>query len=68
MVDDYYTEHDKFVRDFGGNIDERLEAYQEIANVVNSRLVDGIVHEFNNTFEEYKKFILDVEKSQNKLS
>ncbi len=62
-VEEYFADHNRFLKDFGSDLDARLEAYQTIANVINSRLNDGIVHEFNHTFEEYKKFIYDVEKS-----
>ena len=62
-VDDYYNNHDAFLRDFGTHLDLRLEAYQNIANAINSRLKDGIVHEFNHTFEAYKDFIFDVKES-----
>lgn len=63
MVEDYYDNHDHYLRDFGTQLDTRLEAYQHIANTINSRLKDGIVHEFNHTFEEFKNFIFDVKES-----
>lgn len=62
IVDDYYENHDSFLRDFGTNLEGRIEAYQTISNVINNRLKDGIVHEFNHTFDAYKNFILDVKK------
>ncbi|MCA9353958.1 MAG: bifunctional (p)ppGpp synthetase/guanosine-3',5'-bis(diphosphate) 3'-pyrophosphohydrolase [Candidatus Kaiserbacteria bacterium] len=65
MVEDYYDNHDGFLREFGTNLDSRLEAYQSIANAINSRISDGIVHEFNNTFSAYKEFLLDVQESLN---
>jgi len=61
VVDEYHTDPNRFMQDFGKNLDERLEAYQSIANTINSRLKDGIVHEFNHTFEAYKQFIFDVQ-------
>ncbi|MCB9815572.1 HD domain-containing protein [Candidatus Nomurabacteria bacterium] len=60
MVEDYYDDHNGFLREFGTHLDNRLEAYQNIANAINSRLADGIVHEFNHTFKTYKDFIFDV--------
>jgi (p)ppGpp synthase/HD superfamily hydrolase len=63
MIEEYYDDHDAFLRDFGTNLEKRLEAYQNIANAINSRLTDGIVHEFNHTFEAYKNFIADVKDS-----
>jgi len=62
-VEEYHDDHMRFIKDFGPHLDMRLEAYQSIANAINSRLQDGIVHEFNHTWEEYKKFIYDVEKT-----
>lgn len=65
MIEDYHSDHNRFLQDFSGTPDARIEGYQMIANVINSRLKDGIVHEFNHTFALYKQFILDVqEKSQ----
>jgi (p)ppGpp synthase/HD superfamily hydrolase len=64
IVEEYYEDHDRYTKDFGLQLDKRLEGYQAIANAINSRLKDGIVHEFNHTFQEFKKFILDVQKKQ----
>lgn len=63
IVDEYIEDHDRFLQDFGPKLDERLEAYQTIANAINNRLSDGIVHEFNHTFTEYKNFIFDVQNT-----
>jgi len=63
-VDDYHDDPNRFMQDFGKNLDERHEAYQDIANAINGRLRDGIVHEFNHTFEAYKQFIFDVQASK----
>lgn len=63
FVDDYTDNHDAFLKDFGTNLEQRLEAYQNIANVINNRLKDGIVHEFNHTFKAYKEFIINVKES-----
>ena len=60
LVEEYCEDIDAFLRDFGRDLETRLEAYQHIANAINNRLKDGIVHEFNHTFEQYKKFIIDV--------
>lgn len=66
IIDEYYTDHDRFLQDFGTNLDMRLEAYQHIANVINSRLTDGIIHEFNHTFNAFKEFIIDVQENINR--
>jgi (p)ppGpp synthase/HD superfamily hydrolase len=64
VVEEYHEDPNRFMQDFGTKLEERLDAYQLIANSVNSRLKDGIVHEFNHTFEAYKQFILDVQTSK----
>lgn len=62
IVEEYYEDYDAFLRDFGPHLDSRLEAYQTIANAINSRLQDGIVHEFNNTFKAFNEFLCDVQE------
>ncbi len=65
IVEEYHDDHKRFLQDFGPRTAERMEAYQIIANTINSRLKNDIVHEFNHTFTEFKKFLIDVEKSTN---
>lgn len=64
MIEDYHDDHAGFMQYFGKNLQDRLDAYQAIANSINSRLKDGIVHEFNHTFDLYKQFLLDVQAQQ----
>lgn len=64
MVEDYYDDHSKFIANFGGKLEDRIIAYQEISNVLNNRLKSEILSEFNNVFTEYKNFIADVKKSK----
>jgi (p)ppGpp synthase/HD superfamily hydrolase len=64
-VEEYHDDHKRFITDFGPKVTERLEGYQLIANVINSRLKNAIVHEFNHTFTEFKQFLTDVEKTVN---
>ena len=64
VVEEYHNDPNRFMQDFGKNLEERLEAYQSIANAINNRLKDGIVHEFNHTFEAYKQFIFDVQANK----
>lgn len=64
VVDEYHNDPNRFMQDFGTNLTERIEAYQSIANAINNRLKDGIVHEFNHTFKAYKQFIFDVQANQ----
>jgi (p)ppGpp synthase/HD superfamily hydrolase len=65
IVEEYHDDHKRFLQDFGPKIEERMEAYQIIANIINSRLKNNIVHEFNHTFNEFKQFLIDVEKTTN---
>jgi (p)ppGpp synthase/HD superfamily hydrolase len=67
VVDEYHDDHSRFLQDFGPNLEERIEAYQNIANVINSRLKNDIVHEFNHTFTEFKQFLLNVEKTNSRI-
>ena len=64
IVEEYSDDHTRFKQDFGGKAQDRLAAYQLIANAINSKLKDGIVHEFNHTFSLYKQFLHDVETNQ----
>jgi len=63
-VEEYYDDHNRFRQDFGKNLDERLEAYQIIANVISSRLEGPLLAEFNHVFEEYKQFIYEIQNDE----
>jgi (p)ppGpp synthase/HD superfamily hydrolase len=63
-VEEYYDEHNRFLTDFGKNLDERIEVYQIIANVINNRLDGAILNEFNHVFDEYKNFIYAIKQGQ----
>jgi (p)ppGpp synthase/HD superfamily hydrolase len=65
LVEDYTDSHERFIQDFGKNFDERIEAYQQIASVINSRLSGPILAEFNHVFEQFKQFIKHVKESEN---
>jgi (p)ppGpp synthase/HD superfamily hydrolase len=64
LVEDYNDAHDRFIEDFGKNFDERLEAYQNISNVINNRLKGPILAEFNHVFEEFKQFLYNVKETE----
>ena len=64
IVEEYYDDHVRFMADFNGGLDERLTVYQSIRDLLNKRLRNGIVEEFNHVFEEYKNFISDVKKTK----
>jgi len=64
MIEQYHDNHNAYLQDFEGTPAERLEGAQLMANVINSRLKDGIVHEFNHTFDLYKQFLNDVQEKK----
>jgi (p)ppGpp synthase/HD superfamily hydrolase len=66
IVEEYYSDHMRFMKEFSGTLDDRAMLYQDISNVLNSRLKNDIIHEFNDVYTEYKNFILDVKKSKEK--
>ncbi len=66
VVEEYFEDHSRFMADFGKQLDDRIEMYQNISNVLNNRLDNAILGEFNHVFEEYKNFVYDVQKSQAK--
>ncbi len=57
IVEDYTDSYDRYVQDFGKNFDDRLEVYQEIHDIINSRLDSPIKDEFNHVFAEFKEFL-----------
>jgi (p)ppGpp synthase/HD superfamily hydrolase len=64
MVEEYFDEHARFLKEFSGALDDRLTQYQDIANALNRNLKSDILKEFNHVFTEYKNFILDVKKTK----
>jgi len=65
-IEEYYERYDEFREHFGGSLEERLAIYQGISNILNSKLNNDIVHEFNHVFDEYKKFIHDAKITEEK--
>ena len=63
-TEEYYTDHVRFMHDFGGKLDERMVHYQRMSNLFNRKLENDIVHEFNHVFTEYKNFIEHVIRTQ----
>ena len=57
IIEEYHQEPARFLEAFGGTLDERLQQYQDIANVLNRRLKNDILSEFNHVFTQYKEFI-----------
>ena len=62
-IEEYFGAPLRFLADFGGTLDERVLAYQSVGNILNSRLENGIVHEFNHVFEEYRAFVHETQKA-----
>lgn len=67
IVEDYYDKPTEFMANFGGSINERVMMYQEISNVLNRQLKNGILEEFNHVFSEYKNFLEYAEKKKNEF-
>lgn len=66
-IEDYYDRRERFLKDFDGSPSDRVLMYQEISNVLNRRLQNDITHEFNHVFDEYKKFIANVQKNAQRV-
>lgn len=64
IVEEYYDNHRAFLTDFGDSIDTRVLYYQEISNILNSKLKNKILTEFNNVFREYRNFLERVVKAK----
>lgn len=64
MVEEYTDNYDRYTQDFGKNFDERLEVFQEISDILNSRLKNSILAEFNHVFEEYKQFLYNIKEME----
>ena len=66
MIEEYFDEHDRFLQEFTGELEERLIQYQAISDSLNKNLTNQILTEFNHVFTEYKNFITDVQKTRDK--
>lgn len=66
IIEEYHEAPTRFITDFGPNLQDRLETHQAMANVLNARLKNDIVHEFNTIFTEYKNFLINVQESYQK--
>lgn len=56
VVEEYQLNKEAYIKDFGGSIEDRVIFYQKLSNLLNRKLKNDIVHEFNHVFDEYKKF------------
>lgn len=64
IVEEYMDDHNRFMSEFKGSLDDRALMYQDIANVLNKNLDNEILDEFNHVFTEYKNFVEDVKKTK----
>ena len=64
IVEEYYDNHEGFIKDFSGSLDERAMRYQELSNLLNRRLQNDIIAEFNHVYSEYKNFLSHVKRNQ----
>tara|TARA_B100000745_G_scaffold300486_1_gene254703 strand:+ start:4745 stop:5257 length:513 start_codon:yes stop_codon:yes gene_type:complete len=64
MVEEYFDDHERFLSEFSGSLEDRVAQYQDIANALNRGLKSEILGEFNHVFTEYKNFIEDVKKTK----
>ena len=64
IVEGYFQNETGFIADFGGTVKERMMMYQDISNILNRKLQNEILDEFNHVFDEYKNFLAHVEKKQ----
>ena len=66
IVEEYMEDHNRFMSEFKGTLEDRVFMYQDIANVLNKKLENDILSEFNHVFTEYKNFVEDVQKTKEK--
>ena len=64
IVEEYYDDHKRFMAEFRGSLNDRVMIYQDISNILNRSLDNAILAEFNHVFEEYKNFVIDVQKTK----
>lgn len=67
IVEEYYDNHEGFIKDFSGSLDERAMRYQDLSNLLNRRLQNDIIAEFNHVYTEYKNFLVHVKKSEESI-
>ncbi len=61
---EYYDDHSRFLADFSGSLEDRILMYEEMSTILNKKLENAIISEFNHVFTEYKTFISDVKKTK----
>ncbi len=66
VVEDYLDNKERFLQDFGKNFDERVEIYEEFGKIYH-KLDNPIKDEYDYVLGEYKKFIEEVRKVEEKF-
>lgn len=64
IIEEYYDDHTRFLKEFEGTLEDRVQMYQEISNILNRRLSNDIMQEFNHVFDEYRQFISTVKQTR----
>ncbi len=59
IIEEYDTAFEQYLEDFRGTTAERLQFYEVIHEILNNRLENDIIHEFNYVYRAFKKFIED---------
>lgn len=57
IIEEYEDNIVDYLTDFGGTLEDRLIYYQKFSNILNTRLKNPIINEFNHVFQEYKAFV-----------
>jgi len=60
VVEQYYNDTDAFLRDFPASLDVTNMFYLNLSNILNRRLNNDIIAEFNHVYTEYKNFLTHV--------
>ncbi|MBX2866844.1 HD domain-containing protein [Candidatus Kaiserbacteria bacterium] len=62
-IEGYYGNHEGFLRELAKpSVEDQVWFHQTVSNILNRRLKNDIVHEFNHVFTEYKKFALNEDR------
>ena len=57
IVEEYQTNMADYLSHFGGTLEDRLFFYKMKSDLLNQRLENPIMHEFNHVYNEYREFI-----------
>jgi hypothetical protein len=56
IVEEYEGHFAEYLTDFNGTPEERMQFYTSLHAILNQRLTNDIIHEFNHVFNEYQAF------------